>query len=133
MNGTSNELGGDNVTGSQFDTNEYGAFGRHEFLQLNPWIAIPSIIVLAVASLGGTFGNVLTLLAVAFSGKIRHVEKTFIVNLALSDLYVTAIADPMSIVGKLSIELNICSYNLIQLSNDGKIRILIPFHLISIV
>ena len=95
MNGTTTEFAIDNITRSSFD-----GFEPYEFLKVNPWIAIPCLIVLIVASLGGTFGNVLTLLAVALSKEIRNVEKTFIFNLALSDLYVTAIADPMSIVGK---------------------------------
>lgn len=83
---------------SSIDTE--GSFGRHGFLRANPWTAIPSIAVLSLASLGGTFGNVLTLLSVALCKEVRNVESVFIVNLAISDLYVTAIADPMSIVGK---------------------------------
>ena len=75
-------------------------FDRHEFLTANPWTAIPSIIILSIASAGGTFGNVLTLLAIATCKKIRNIESIFIINLAISDLYVTAFADPMSLVGK---------------------------------
>ena len=88
--------------GPEYDNITYGheTFGKYEFLQLKPWIAIPSIVVLAIVTLGGTFGNILTILAVAFNRKIRHVEKAFVVNLAFSDLYVTAVADPMSILGK---------------------------------
>ena len=106
MNATSSEFVTDNVTKSSFETNNFEGFEPYEFLKVNPWIAIPCLIILTVASLGGTFGNVLTLLAVAFSREIQNVEKTFIVNLALSDLYVTAIADPMSILGKSYIFLN---------------------------
>lgn len=83
---------------SNIDTES--SFGRHGFLRANPWTAIPSVAVLSVASLGGTFGNVLTLLSVALCKDVRNVESVFIVNLAISDLYVTAVADPMSIVGK---------------------------------
>ena len=100
MNGTWYEFECANVTCLNLAIDKHEEFGRYEFLQHKPWIAIPSIIILAIVSSGGTFGNILTILAVAFSRKIRHVEKAFVVNLALSDLYVTAIADPMSILGK---------------------------------
>ena len=83
-----------------FNTDDGGSFARHEFLSLKPWIAFPVIIVITLASLIGVFGNVLILLAVALCKKIRNEESIFIVNLALSDLYVTMVADPMSIVGK---------------------------------
>ncbi|KAK3609835.1 hypothetical protein CHS0354_029875 [Potamilus streckersoni] len=76
-------------------------FGRYEFLQKNPHIAIPCIIMVSIASLAGTFGNILILTAVATHKKVRNIESVFIVNLAMSDLYVTAIADPLSIVAKL--------------------------------
>ena len=75
-------------------------FGRHEFVQSNPWLAFPTVLVLFAASVIGTFGNILILLAVLTCKDVRTVESTFIVNLAFSDLYVTVIADPMSIVGK---------------------------------
>ena len=75
-------------------------YGRHEFLETRPEHAIPCIIVLAAASIVGTFGNVLILVVVACKRKIRNVESIFIANLAISDLYVTAIADPMSLIGE---------------------------------
>ena len=77
-----------------------GAFGKHEFIRTKPWTAIPVIVILSVASFVGTAGNILTLLAIASNKKLRNAEMIFIVNLAISDLYVTAIADPLSIVGK---------------------------------
>ena len=79
---------------------ETGIFGRHEFLQTLPWAAFPTIVLLTVASFIGTSGNVLTLLAIASNKKVRNVESMFIVNLAMSDLYVTTVADPVSIIGK---------------------------------
>ena len=90
-----------NVTTAESNPSiEISAFGKHEFIQTKPGIAIPVIIILSVASFVGTSGNVLTLLAVASSKNLRNVETIFIVNLAISDLYVTSIADPLSIVGK---------------------------------
>ncbi|KAL3852321.1 hypothetical protein ACJMK2_015978 [Sinanodonta woodiana] len=78
-----------------------GVFGRLEFLQAKPHIVIPSIIIVSLASVAGTFGNILILIAVATTKKLRNTESIFIVNLALSDLFVTAISDPMNIVAKL--------------------------------
>lgn len=104
MNGSFIDVASDNQIlkfDSNMNSNSAGSFGRHEFLKTNPWTAIISIIVLSVASVGGTFGNIVILLSVALCRKVRSVESIFIVNLALSDLYVTSIADPMSIVAKL--------------------------------
>lgn len=75
-------------------------FGRHEFLNEETEMAIPILIILGLATLMGTFGNVLILVAVATRKSLHNVESIFIVNLACSDMYVTTLADPMSIVGK---------------------------------
>ena len=80
---------------------QHFVFAKYEFLQTNPWLAFPVVLVLFAASLVGTSGNILILLSVLIYKKVRTVESTFIVNLALSDMFVTLIADPFSIVGKL--------------------------------
>lgn len=59
----------------------------------------PCLVVLAVASIAGTFGNLMILLIIHKRKTIQNVECTFIVNLALTDLYVTSLADPMSFIG----------------------------------
>ncbi|WAR07884.1 MTR1A-like protein [Mya arenaria] len=76
-------------------------YGRHEFLRTRPGLAVPCIIVLGVASIVGTLGNLLILFVIATKRKLRNVESIFIVNLAISDLYVTVVADPMSLIAKL--------------------------------
>ncbi|XP_046568437.1 melatonin receptor type 1B-B-like [Haliotis rubra] len=76
-------------------------FGRHEFLTIQPEIAIPILFILGLATVAGTLGNGLILVSVATRKSLHNVESIFIVNLACSDLYVTAIADPMSIIAKL--------------------------------
>ncbi|XP_052090330.1 melatonin receptor type 1B-A-like [Mytilus californianus] len=75
-------------------------FRRFEFIQESPGFAILSILLLVIASLVGTFGNFLILIVVSKAKELRQVQSVFMVNLAISDLYVTMIADPMSIVGK---------------------------------
>ena len=82
-----------------------GIFAKHEFISSYPWTAFPTVLFLFSACFTGTFGNILILLAVLTYKEVRTVESMFIVNLACSDLYVTMIADPMSIVGKLIIHL----------------------------
>ena len=90
----------ENITSDQTESGGVISFGRYEFVRVNPGIAVPVLIFIILASLVGTFGNVLTLLTIVLCRKLRNVESIFIINLALSDLYVTAIADPMSIVGE---------------------------------
>ena len=74
-------------------------YGQHEFIYTKPVIAITCIIVLVLASVVGTCGNILILVVIATRKKVRNVESIFIINLAISDLYVTVVADPMSILG----------------------------------
>lgn len=96
-----------NVTTSEVTnmvTSESGLelfYGRHDFLSTWPGLAIPSYIILFIAALTGTFGNVLTLLVISNKKGPRRAEAIFIINLAISDLYVTVVADPMSLVAKL--------------------------------
>ena len=94
----------ENTTGLLFLTNEKGAFvyafGKHEFMNVNPWTALPTVLLLCVASVIGTGGNVLTILAIITCRKIRNEESMFLANLAIADLYVTVVADPMSIIGE---------------------------------
>jgi len=65
-----------------------------------PTYWIPCLVILAIASVAGTFGNVTILFLIFTKKKLRNVETIFIVNLAISDLYVTSLADPMSLLGK---------------------------------
>ncbi|KAK3581245.1 hypothetical protein CHS0354_032966 [Potamilus streckersoni] len=71
---------------------------KYQFLNSHPHIVLPCLVILVVASVVGTAGNILILLAVARTKELRNVESFFIVNMACSDLYVTLIADPMNIV-----------------------------------
>nr|KAG5701883.1 hypothetical protein BaRGS_014948 [Batillaria attramentaria] len=70
-----------------------------EFLGTLPGLSVVLIVVLVLAALVGTFGNLLILVAVATNKELQNVESVFVVNLACCDLYVTLIADPLSIVG----------------------------------
>ena len=78
-------------------------FGRYEFIETSPHVAVPCVIVLVLASLVGVFGNSLILVAVWLAKTLDKEEAVLITNLAISDMYVTLIADPLSLTGKLSI------------------------------
>lgn len=75
-------------------------FSRFEFIAESPAVGSCLFAVLILASLVGAFGNLLILVALCKSKKMNSSECIFIGNLALSDLYVTIVADQMSIVGK---------------------------------
>lgn len=78
-------------------------YGRHEFLKSSAWFATPVVVIIALASVIGTFGNVLILIVIGTNKLGRNVTTTFIMNLAISDLFVTLVADPMSLVGMLKL------------------------------
>jgi len=77
----------------------------------NPVVAAPYVAVLGVAAVVGTFGNLVVITTVTFKHlrSRRHdrqrtgdgVGKAFIANLALSDLIVTAVINPLAIAGLL--------------------------------
>ncbi|XP_060589642.1 melatonin receptor type 1B-B-like [Ruditapes philippinarum] len=89
-----------NMTLSSETVNNELFYERHQFIITEPWLAIPCIIILLIASVAGTFGNMLTLVVIATKSRQRNAESIFIANLAISDLYVTILAQPMSIVAK---------------------------------
>lgn len=76
-------------------------YGRHEFIQTRTWLAAPVVSIICLASLIGTAGNALILTVICSNKLGRNVTTMFIMNLAISDLYVTLVADPMSIIGRL--------------------------------
>ena len=76
-------------------------FEPYEFLTAQPALYIILVTILIIASVVGTCGNILILVAIATQRCLQDVESVFVVNLACCDLYVTLIADPLSIVGKL--------------------------------
>ena len=97
-------------------------YGRHEFLKTRTLLATPLIVIIAAASVVGTVGNALVLTVICSNKLGRNVTTTFIMNLAMSDMFVTLIVNPMSLVGKLIIK---CTYDWygVQTSN-GKLNVL---------
>ncbi|KAH3819150.1 hypothetical protein DPMN_120883 [Dreissena polymorpha] len=66
----------------------------------NPFLGITYVIILGVTSVVGTFGNGLILYVVSVKKIIGKVESIFILNLAVSDIFVTAVANVISLLGK---------------------------------
>lgn len=100
-------------------------FGRHEFLKSKTWIAAPVVVVIVLASVVGTFGNVLILAVICSNTLGRNVTITFITNLAISDLFMTLVADPMNVVGMFkSLYLTVLSSKLVPV-NEANVFVLL--------
>jgi hypothetical protein len=68
-----------------------------------PAVATPYIVVVSLASIIGTLGNLLVVGTLSRSVRFRNrknVGNIFIINLASSDLIVTAIINPIAVAGK---------------------------------
>jgi len=57
--------------------------------------------VVAVALIIGTMGNILILVVSATTRSMNRIGRDFVINLALADLCVATIADPMCILGNI--------------------------------
>ncbi|XP_048758268.1 melatonin receptor type 1B-like [Ostrea edulis] len=79
--------------------NQSIALRKYPLLQTDRWLAIVYIVTMATALLVGTCGNTLIILVSAVVKGVNKSGKEFIVNLALADFCVTAIADPLCIIG----------------------------------
>lgn len=75
------------------------AVRKEPLLDTDTTLAIIYIVIMGIALLVGTCGNALILLVSAIMRGINKSGKEFILNLAIADLCVTAIADPLCIVG----------------------------------
>lgn len=63
-----------------------GLFDRYQFLTESPGVAISVIVILLLAGLVGTCGNILILLALCVMKDMKSLESIFIANLAISDI-----------------------------------------------
>lgn len=86
-------------TNSTWAEEDGGAAAPPHFLEVNYAFAVVAMTCLGVAGASGTFGNLLIIVSVVVSKEMHNVESVFIVNLAFCDLYITLVAEPLSIVG----------------------------------
>ena len=75
-------------------------YGRYEFLKTRTLLATPIVVIIAAATLVGTLGNALIITVICSNKLGKNVTTMFILNLAISDMFVTLIVDPMSLIGK---------------------------------
>ncbi|XP_033756111.1 melatonin receptor type 1B-like isoform X2 [Pecten maximus] len=68
-------------------------------LESNFSLALLYIVLMSVLMVLGTFGNVLIIMISACNNAFNKVGKAFMVNLAIADLCVAGLADPMCILG----------------------------------
>ena len=75
--------------------------------QRKPYLAVPYVLALGAAAVIGTLGNLLVIATIAlmFKRRRRNVGNVFVLNLAISDLIVTSLINPFSIVGELIVYL----------------------------
>ncbi|XP_064609462.1 melatonin receptor type 1A-like [Liolophura sinensis] len=68
-------------------------------LQKNPPLAITYITILSVCGVSGTFGNILVIVSILATKKIRTIGNMFILNLAVADLLVCSVLDSSAVTG----------------------------------
>ena len=76
------------------------AIGGHAYMGAHPYVAYTYLTYTSCLCLLGAIGNICVLSSFAVNKKLRLAQNTFLVNLALADLVVTTIGDPLSITGK---------------------------------
>ena len=74
--------------------------GGKDFIAKYPATAVPYLFIAFTASIVGTIGNVSVLSVIFVYKPLKNARNVFLVNLALADLLVTAIANPFGIIGK---------------------------------
>ncbi|XP_074651543.1 melatonin receptor type 1B-B-like [Tubulanus polymorphus] len=70
-----------------------------DFVKDYPHIAVPYIVVIIAASIGGTLGNILVIGGVLSNKALKTVGNYFILNLAFADSCVSGFVDPFSTIG----------------------------------
>ncbi|KAK3582013.1 hypothetical protein CHS0354_039679, partial [Potamilus streckersoni] len=61
------------------------------------WLAVVYIALMALAIFLGTFGNIIILVVSIGAKTTNRVGRSFIINLAVADMSISAIVDPMCI------------------------------------
>jgi uncharacterized membrane protein len=84
-----------------------------------PGMAITYAIILATFSIFGVLGNVLIIGTIITGSNRRLAANFFVVNLAICDLVVTSIINPMAISGRLSDSLQV-NLHLHDVCSNGK-------------
>ena len=74
--------------------------GGPAYMGARPYVAYTYLTYTSCLCLFGAIGNICVLSSFAVNKKLRSAQNVFLVNLALADLVVTTIGDPLSITGQ---------------------------------
>ncbi len=85
---------------SSVEVPRYHPIGGADYLAFYPGLAYPYLIITGSASIIGTVGNLMVLVAVTINKQLRNARNAFLVNLACADLCITIFADPLAIIGE---------------------------------
>lgn len=79
------------------------SYGSQESTGSTKWeqhpLSIPYLLVMGSACITGIIGNLAVFGAIILNEKLHQVRSIFLVNLAVADLWVTAVGDPISLLG----------------------------------
>ena len=76
------------------------ASGGSPYLEAFPHISAPYMVILGAASVLGTAGNLAVIASIALVHNLHKPQSVFLLSLAVADLVVTALMDPLSILGQ---------------------------------
>lgn len=85
-----------------FDENSYSTprVYMDALINTHPYVGIPYTIMTTIALVLGVGGNVFLILTIMIHKKLQKVGREFVLNLAIADLCVAAVADPLCLIGK---------------------------------
>ena len=87
----------------QANITDYPIGGR-EYVSSLPHISYPYLVILSLASVIGTAGNFAVIGAIIVNSNLHRPKVVYMLNLAVADLWVTAVADQISLLGSCHID-----------------------------
>ncbi|ELU11617.1 hypothetical protein CAPTEDRAFT_137001 [Capitella teleta] len=69
-----------------------------------PHVSIPYLTILGPAAVVGSLGNVAVLSAILLNHNLHKPQSVFLVSLAIADIIVTNVMDPLSVIGECMVE-----------------------------
>ena len=76
------------------------AYGGRAYMAALPHVSVPYLFILGPAAGLGTIGNAAVLAGILLNHNLHKPQSVFLVSLALADLVVNTVMDPLSILGE---------------------------------